>query len=187
MAYYDDEDNVEQYIRMSAGYDGKFLINVLGQHLPKGSKLLELGMGPGKDLLILSERYRVCGSDTSAVFIQRFRNLHPNLDIKLLDATGIDTDERYDGIYSNKVLHLLTRDDLAASFRRQALVLKEGGIAFHSFWHGDDEGSHQGMHYNYYREDKSSALISSAFVIVESKRYTEIETEDSFYAVLRKR
>ena len=43
------------------------------------------------------------------------------------------------------------------------------------------------MHYNYYREDKSSALISSAFVIVESKRYTEIETEDSFYAVLRKR
>ncbi len=186
MAYYDDEYNVQQYIRMSAGYDGRFLINILRRHLPKGSSLLELGMGPGKDLLILSERYLVCGSDSSPVFLQRFRQMHPNLDIKLLDAKCIDTEERYDGIYSNKVLHQLAKDDLAASFLRQALVLNEGGIAFHSFWLGDEQGSRAGMPYIYYRADALSALTSSQFSIVACEQYTEIETDDSFYVLLRK-
>ena len=29
MSYYDDEKNVEQYIKMAEGYDGQLLINIL--------------------------------------------------------------------------------------------------------------------------------------------------------------
>ena len=61
--YYDSEENVEQYIQMASGYDGKLLIDALRAYLPRGAKALELGMGPGKDLLLLKDRYRVTGSD----------------------------------------------------------------------------------------------------------------------------
>ena len=187
MAYYDDKDNVEHYIRIADGYDGKLLIAALGKYLPKGSTALELGMGPGKDLLLLGERYQVCGSDSSSLFVRRFKRLFPDIDAKVLDAITIDTDERYDGIYSNKVLHHLRRDELLASFERQAQVLKAGGIALHSFWYGDEEGETQGLRYVYYREDTLKALIGSEYDILDSKRYSEIETDDSFYIVLRRR
>lgn len=118
MGYYDDKENVEQYIRMAASYDGKLLVDAIGKYLPNGSRVLELGMGPGKDLLMLKQVYQVIGSDSSAIFVERFRKLHPNIRVALLDAVTIETDEQYHGIYSNKVLYHLTRDELIASFER---------------------------------------------------------------------
>lgn len=50
---------VQEYIEMVEGYDGTELINVLKNYLPKGSSLLELGMGPGKDLDLLKKTYSV--------------------------------------------------------------------------------------------------------------------------------
>ena len=187
MGYYDDEENVEHYIRMATGYDGKLLIDVLRKYLPEGSRILEVGMGAGKDLLMLNKLYQVSGSDSSTIFVKRFRRLHPNLDVKVLDAITIDTEERYDGIYSNKALIHLSRDELLASFERQAQVLNKDGIALHSFWHGDGEAEYQGLRFLYYREDTLMALKGPGYELLESKRYTEIETGDSIYMVLRRR
>ena len=53
MGYYDDPKNTQQYIEMAEGYDGRELIEALSRHLPAGATVLELGMGPGKDLDIL--------------------------------------------------------------------------------------------------------------------------------------
>jgi ubiquinone/menaquinone biosynthesis C-methylase UbiE len=69
MNYYDEIDNVREYIEMAEGYDGRELIEVLKQYLPKGASILELGMGPGKDLDLLSQTYQVTGSDNSQVFL----------------------------------------------------------------------------------------------------------------------
>lgn len=187
MGYYDSPENVEQYIRMAASCDGKWLIDVLRKHLPAGSRVLELGMGAGKDLLMLDEHYQATGSDLSAVFVERFRRLHPNIDVRLLDAITIDTDTRYHGIYTNKVLHHLTRAELLTSLERQGQVLETGGIALHSFWHGDEEGDCHGLRFVYYSESALRALMGSDYDILDVQRYTEIEPEDSFYIVLRKR
>ena len=53
MSYYNDKKNVEEYIRMAEGYDGRAFVDLLKGMLPKGASVLELGMGPGKDLLLL--------------------------------------------------------------------------------------------------------------------------------------
>lgn len=187
MGYYDNKDNVAAYIRMADGYDGKLLIAALGRYLPPGSRVLELGMGPGKDLLMLNEHYQVVGSDASAIFVERFRKLHPKLEVRQLDPVSIDTDGRYDAIFSNKVLPHLSRDELRASFKRQAQVLESNGLALHSFWYGDDVAEHQGLRFVYYREDTLRGLYEPDFEIVESKQYSEMEKDDSFYVVLRRR
>lgn len=144
-------------------------------------------MGPGKDLLLLNEYYEVTGSDASTIFVERFKKLDPTITVKLLDAITLDTTERYQGIYSNKVLCHLTRDQLRVSFQRQAQALDSGGIALHSFWYGDGESEHQGLRFVYYRETALQALVEPEYEILDTARYTEMETDDSLYIVLRKR
>ena len=88
MGYFDDEKNVQSYIRMAEGYDGKELIELLKTYLLEGSTVLELGMGPGKDCDMLRRSYQVTGSDNSAVFLELYRKTHPEADLLLLDAVN---------------------------------------------------------------------------------------------------
>ena len=119
MGFYDDEETALQYIAMADGFDGRELVEVLREHLRDGASVLEIGMGPGVDLQLLSEHFLATGSDNSQFFVDRFRKLHPDLDLLLLDAVKLDTERTFDCIYSNKVLHHLTSEQLAQSLGRQ--------------------------------------------------------------------
>ena len=132
MSHYEARKKAEEYIRMAEGYDGAEMIEKLRKFLPKGVKVLELGMGPGTDLLDLGTRFEVVGSDASQSFLDIFTEKHPEQGIRLmqLDAVTIETDERFDGIYSNKVLQYFDEVDLKASFVRQAEVLNAGVWCF---------------------------------------------------------
>jgi SAM-dependent methyltransferase len=187
VGYYHDSENVEEYVKMAEGYDGRELVEALRNHLEASSTVLELGMGPGKDLVLLSEHFRVTGSDSSSIFLDRFRQEKPEADLLLLDAVTMDTDRRFDCIYSNKVLHHLTKPQLEASFREQARVLNSGGLLFHSFWYGDQVEEFHGLRFVYHTEASIAEAIGDGYEIVESARYAEMEEVDSLYILLRKR
>jgi cyclopropane fatty-acyl-phospholipid synthase-like methyltransferase len=187
MDFYDDKKNVDIYINMSKGYDGRWLIDELKKHLDEGSALLELGMGPGKDLDMLSKHYKVTGSDKSQVFIDLYRKKHPEARIQKIDAVKMNIDGEFDCIYSNKVLHHLTRNELKLSFENQHRVLTKDGILFHSFWYGDKEEEHNGLRFVYYTEETLQKAYQDYFSMVEFKHYSEFEKNDSFYAVFKKR
>ncbi len=128
MGFYDDEDNVETYVKMAEGYDGRELVAALRQHLPPGATVLELGMGPGKDLALLAEAFTATGSDRSEIFLRRYRRDHPDADLLLLDAVTLETERCFDAIYSNKVLHHLSVDELRKSLHRQVARLNADGL-----------------------------------------------------------
>ena len=119
MGFFDTEKGVEQYIKIAEGYDGAELIKILQRHLPANSTVLELGMGPGKDLDILKESYKTTGSDNSQVFLDKYIEKYPDADLLLLDAVTISTNRKFDCIYSNKVLHHLTKEDLIKSLQNK--------------------------------------------------------------------
>jgi SAM-dependent methyltransferase len=183
--YYDDEKNVRDYIEMAKGYDGRELIEVLNGYLPVGATVLELGMGPGVDLEFLSQSYQVTGSDSAQIFLDIYRQKNPEADLLLLDAVTIETDLKFDGIYSNKVLHHLSADELKDSFLRQREILNPGGILFHSFWYGDHEETMHGLRFQYYTEEILLAMVEHFYEVLEITRYSELEAEDSFYLVLK--
>ena len=186
MAYFNNRKNVNEYIQMAEGYDGRALIAVLQRYLPAGSTVLELGMGPGKDLELLAETYTVTGSDSSSVFLELYREKHPTADLLELDATSIDTDRTFECIYSNKVLHHLSRADLPQSFARQRELLSAGGLLLHSFWVGDHEEEYDGLRFVYYTEEALLSAVGPGFEVVVMERYTEMEEDDSFFVLLRK-
>jgi cyclopropane fatty-acyl-phospholipid synthase-like methyltransferase len=187
MGYFDTEEGVNEYIEIAEGYDGRELVEALGEYLPEGATVLELGMGPGKDLDLLAANYTVTGSDSSRIFVERYGQAHPYADLIVLDAATMATERRFDGIYSNKVLHHLTREELKESFARQALVVKDGGVLLHSFWLGDKEEVMQGLRLVYWTESALEKALGDAYDILETARYTEMEDDDSFYVILKRR
>lgn len=185
MSYYNDKKNVEEYIRMAEGYDGRAFVEILKELLSKNASVLELGMGPGKDLLLLGKHFQVTGSDSSPVFLERFRVAHPDADLLQLDAITLDTERKFDCIYSNKVLMHLTREELRVSFCRQAELLNPGGILFHTFWYGDGEEVFSGLLSVYYTRETLTDLLGEAFELLAFEKYAEMDAGDSFYVVLK--
>ena len=186
MGFYDDEENVEAYVQMAEGYDGRELVAALRQHLPPGSTVLELGMGPGKDLALLAVEFTVTGSDRSEIFLRRYRRDQPDAELLLLDAVTLETEQRFDAIYSNKVLHHLCVDELQKSLLRQAARLNANGLLFHSFWYGEGTEENHGLQFTYHTEASLTAVVGSEFETVACVRYKEIDEGDSLYLLLRR-
>lgn len=187
MSFYDEEENVLNYIKMAEGYDGKEFIPILRKYLMENSSVLELGMGPGKDIELLSQFFQVTGSDNSELFLERFRKDHPDADLILLDAATLETERIFDCIYSNKVLYHLSKTELKESFQKQAKLLANDGVLFHTFWYGDLEEIHSGLQMVYYTQETISKLIGNELEHIEFQMYSEMEKNDSFYIVLRKK
>lgn len=183
MGFYDDEKTANQYIAMAEGYDGRELIDILRLHLPGGASVLELGMGPGVDLNILSKHFRATGSDSSQFFIDRYRDAHPGSDVIRLDAVELETDRAFDCIYSNKVLHHLTGEQLRKSLPRQKKVLSRNGLVMHSFWRGDGVEEHHGLKFIYQTEDSIRAIFGDSFDSVNVVTYSEMADNDSLYVL----
>ncbi|MFE3845423.1 class I SAM-dependent methyltransferase [Thermoplasmatota archaeon] len=187
MGYFDNEKNVKDYIKMVKGYDATELINILRKYRKKDSTLLELGMGPGKDLDILRKFYKVTGSDSSQIFINRYKKKHPESDIIQIDATNIKIKRKFDCIYSNKVLIHLTKKECNSSFKKQKNILNPNGILFHTFWFGTKTEKYQELLFTYYSEDELKNMVKDDYNIISIERYTEDEKDDSILFIVQRK
>jgi len=183
MGYYDDEKTALQYIAMADGFDGRELIDVLKSQLPGGASVLEIGMGPGVDLDILRTHFEATGSDFSRFFLDRYRASNPGSDLIRLDAVELDTDRVFDCIYSNKVLHHLTNEELKRSLRRQKQILSDTGLIMHSFWRGTGVDEHHGLRFVYQTEETLCAIVGEIFNVLDVVSYKEMDDDDSLYVL----
>lgn len=187
MGYFDHKRNVENYIKMMAGFDNTEIIEAVFNSLPSGKSMLELGIGSGMDLDLLKKAYTIVGSDVSKAFLDAYRKKDSETPLCQLNAVSIDIDQTFDYIYSNKVLIHLTDSHLKTSFKNQAAHLNEGGLVFHTFWFGKGREHHHGVLFNYHTPESVITMAAPWFNLVRKVRYSEMETDDSFYIVLEKK
>jgi len=185
MSFYLDARNVEDYIDMAKGFNGEDLISVLKQYLVKDSSVLEIGMGPGVDYELLSEYFNVLGTDFSPIFIERYKSMHPDANVCILNAITMDIDQKFDGIYSNKVLMHFEKNEMIASLVKQKKMLNNGGIMVHSLWKGTTTEAYDGLRFVYYTEEILRDCLEGHFEILEIQSYKEMEEDDSIFIVLR--
>lgn len=184
--YYQTKESVEEYIQLAKDVNGMKLIERLRRFLPPQSTLLEIGTGPGTDWDILSKEYKVTGSDFSGDFLDHLASTYPNGQFKELNATTLATDEKFDGIYSNKVLHHLKDDEFADSIKRQYEVLNPNGIICHSFWKGEGSEIFKGLFVNYHTETGLRHFFEEHFEVLLLEEYAEFEDSDSLLLLGRK-
>ena len=99
----------------------------------------------------------------------------------------LETDRKFDAIFSNKVLHHLPTEDMKKSLKRQKEILTPNGILFHSFWKGNKTENIQGLLFVYYEMEKLREIFEPDYEILELKTYTEDQKDDSIYAVLKRK
>lgn len=187
MSFYEKAENVDEYIDMCKDYDGSNLYEVLQKHLAQGKTVLELGTGPGFDLPFLSAHYHVTGSDFSDEFLSRCKEKFKLLDFLKLDAKNLELNKKFDCIYSNKVLHHLTEQELSLSLLSQAGVLSTDGIIAHSFWMGDENQTMEGLLFTYYRKAALLTIIAENFDVITTLSYQEFEADDSLFVIAKLR
>jgi SAM-dependent methyltransferase len=175
--YYKTKESVEEYISLAKDVSGKQLIDRLEKVLDADSVLLEIGSGPGTDWKILNKSYHVTGSDNSGEFLNHLRVENREGEFIELDAITLNTDRKFDGIYSNMVMHHLTDHELKNSIKRQAEILKPSGIVCHSFWKGEGSENHKGL----------SELFTKYFEIMSIEDYKEFENNDSLLFIGKKK
>lgn len=184
--YYKTKESVEEYITLAKDVDGKRLIEKLKLVLPMDAMVLEIGSGPGTDWKILKESYTVIGSDNSSEFLNHLRTENPNGEFLELDAITLLTSKKFDGIYSNKVLHHLQDDKLIDSIKRQHAILNPGGIICHSMWKGEGSEVFKGLFVNYHDEKNLKKIFKDYFEILSIESYAEFEDGDSLLLIGRK-
>lgn len=185
--YYKTKESVEEYIELAKEVSGAELIEKLKQVLPSNSNILEIGSGPGTDWKILNESYNVIGSDNSSEFLNHLIAKYPKGEFLNLDAVTINTNKTFDGIYSNKVMHHLTDNQLAKSIKKQSEILNTNGVICHSFWKGEDFEIFKGLYVNYHTEEKLTANFKDYFEILSIINYQEFEEGDSLLLIGRKK
>ena len=186
-AYYKTKESVAEYIKLAKDVNGLQLIERLKRQLPLHSKLLEIGSGPGTDWKLLNEFYKVTGSDNSEEFLNHLRTENPKGDFLKLDAASLKTENKFDGIYSNKVLHHLNDDELISSVQRQYDLLYGHGIVCHSFWKGEGSEIFKGLFVNYHTKTTLKEVFQKYFEILFIEDYKEFEDNDSLVLLGRKK
>lgn len=179
MAFYKKYRTARPFLKASHSYDGRHLIEWLKDHLPARAEVLELGMGAGHDLDILSETFKATGSDYSRYFLEQYAKTNAHADLLMLDAKTISTPRRFDALYSNKVLHHLKPADLKKSIKRQHACLKANGLILHSFWKGKKMDRQNGLIFKQWETSDLDRLFRPYFTKLELRVYTEMSPDDS--------
>lgn len=185
--YYKTKESVQEYIQLAKDVNSAQLIEKLKQFLPTHSTVLEIGSGPGTDWTLLNQHYKVIGSDNSQEFLIHLRSENPKGQFLELDAVTIDTNEQFDGIYSNKVLHHLKDSELIDTIKRQHAILNTDGIICHSFWKGEGSEVFKGLFVNYHLEQELRSFFETYFDILMIETYAEFEKGDSLFLIGNKK
>jgi len=163
-----------------------FVVEQFIQKIEFNKKILEIGSGTGHDYKKLKEKYNITGSDYSDSFLQLLNKKFKNDKFLKLNALSMDIDGKFDVIYSNKVLHHLTPEQLKISLENQYNCLNENGLLFHALWQGSDKkGAHKEMPDVRY-QFQDIEILKGKFKIKEFITYKELSANDSFIVILEK-
>lgn len=163
-----------------------FVINKFMEYVNSSKTVLELGSGTGKDFSVFSKKYKITGSDYSDVFLKILRKKFKECNFHKLNALTMDIEDKYDVIYSNKVLQHLKPKQLEASLKEQYRVLNNGGILFHTIWKGLPEDKKTNRIPNVLYTKEYIERIKGDFSIIDYIEYKEFEENDSFIIILKK-
>lgn len=182
--YYKTKETVNEYIKISEGYNGSSIIEKLVEYLPCGS-VLEIGSGSGNDIPILQQYYKITASDFSPLFVELIISKYPDIKTLQLDVRNYNIDLIFDGIYSNKVLQHLTKVELEMFLLSQRDILNKSGIICHTFWAGQGEDNFGNIIHKYYTINELEQIISQYYTILKLEYYKEMEDKDSILVIAK--
>lgn len=160
-------------------------LDLLGELLPRGARVLELGCGAGEPVTrALSQHHAVTAIDLSAAQVELARRVAPAATIQQGDLLDASYDAgAFDAVVAFYVLGHVPRERLGELLDGAALWLRPGGVFLASFGTDDTEawvGTWLGteMFFSSWPPDANRVLVEAAGLeIVSDELVTIVEGE----------
>lgn len=128
--------NADSYITDTMDVDMTDIYDVFEKYVSKGSKVLDLGFGSGRDTLhFLNKGYEVVSIDFSKELVKRAKKIMPN-EVRLLDFHYLDYNAEFDAIWACASLLHSSESALRPVLNRCIKALKANGILYMSLKKG---------------------------------------------------
>jgi len=93
-----------------------------------GERVLDVGCGTGHVTADIAARAgTVVGVDADPAMVDRAREAHPDLDVRVGEVAGFEAAEPFDAAFANAVLHWIDADDQEGALAAVAGALAPGG------------------------------------------------------------
>ena len=149
-------------------------IAALLRHLegPGPFSILDLGCGPGRDLLAFRGLgHEAIGVDGAARFVEMAR-AHSGCEVWQQNLLALDLPAaRFDGVFANAVLQHVPESELARVLDELRSALRPRGVLFSSIPRGDGEAGWNNGRYSVYRSPEAWQHAGAAAGFVELEHY----------------
>jgi SAM-dependent methyltransferase len=149
-------------------------VAALVRHLsaPPPASVLDLGCGPGRDLVAFKALgCEAVGLDGSESFV-RMARAHSGCEVWQQDLLALELPRaRFDGIFANAVMFHIPRQELPRVLLQLHATLKPAGVLFCSNPHGPDIERWQGQRYGCYLTLETWRLHMQSAGFIELEHY----------------
>lgn len=159
LSFYNEKAN--SYAAGTYPLDMSHILTPFLERLPKGGKVLEVGVGSGRDAKFMIERgYQVTGIEGSSALAEIARH---NLGIPIHEIRFFEEHSflgEFDGLWSNATFHHVLPEGLSILIRHWAKALKKDGVIYTSFIYGDGVDVFEGRIFTKFTEDSFKKFAS---------------------------
>jgi len=154
------EQNADSYAEATEGLEMEALYASFVTLLPRGGRILDLGCGPGRDLVAFQKMgFEVLGVDASHAMVARSR-ARAGCSVEQLDFLSLDFHEDFDGIWACASLLHVPRKELGQAFALCREALRTSGTLYASFKYGTDDREMNGRRFTDLDESTLEKLVN---------------------------
>ena len=155
--YYND--NFKEFTGSTLNLDLSELYSRYIKYLKHGARILDMGCGPGRDLLFFKQNgFSVSGIDNAGKFVN-FAREYSGCSVSLMDFREVSFSEEFEGIWACASLLHLNKDELQNVLERSVKALKPEGVFYMSFKYGSFEGIRNGRYFLFLDENAFRKII----------------------------
>lgn len=156
--YYDQ--NADEFFNTTCDVDMSQLYTRFEVYLPEKAKVLDAGCGSGRDSKhFLSQHYEVHALDASIEMVKRAKAL-TGLNVEQTLFQDITFQNEFDGIWTCASLLHVPKKNIHEIMIKFTQALKDNGIWYMSFKHGDHERKKDNRLFNDYTDESLKDLLS---------------------------
>jgi SAM-dependent methyltransferase len=147
--------HAEAFWQGTRDHDVSQNIAALLRHIeaPAPFAILDLGCGPGRDLIAFTGLGHVAVGVEGAANLAAMARANSGCEVWQQDLLALDLPEqRFDGVFANAVLFHVPSQELARVLRQLHATLKPGGVLFSSNPRGRNEEGWRGGRYGAYHD-----------------------------------
>lgn len=137
LEYY--ERNAELYFEVTRDANLSALYERFTRWLPEGARILDAGSGSGRDTLAFLRRGYVVSAFDSSPTLCDLSTQMTDVRTRVLRFQELEDADEYDGIWACASLLHVPETELPNAIARLIRALKQDGILYMSFKHGDGE------------------------------------------------